>query len=107
MKNTGHNKEPKQADTLRTSKKVLQNALMNALHKGGFLFGDNGKGAITPVIVNATVQQMIVAILAFLFSRTRTVDETTGLYDYIAHTADRMARLRMKDIPHPDTSSKG
>lgn len=97
----------KQANTLETSKKVLQKALMGALHNGGFLFSNNGKGAISPVIINATVQQIVVAILAFLFSRTKTAEDTTGLYDYVIATADRLCKLRLKDVPAPDASSEG
>ena len=107
MKNTGHNKAPKKADTLETSKKELSKALMNALHRGGFLFGANEKGAFTPVIVNATVQQIIVAILAFLYSRTRDAEETIGLHDYIVATADNICKMRLKDVPHPGTGSEG
>lgn len=101
MKNTGHNKQAKQADTLETSKKLLQKALMGALHNGGFLFSNNGKGAITPVIINATVQQIIVAVIAFLFSRTKDADETVGLYDYIIATADRISKMRLRDVSAP------
>lgn len=98
----------KQANTLETSKKDLQKALMGALHNGGFLFSNNGKGAITPVIINATIQQIIVAILAFIFSRTSNAEETTGLYDYVVSTADSICKMRLKDVPAPDTgSSKG
>lgn len=97
----------KHADTLETSKKTLMKALMGALHKGGFLFSNNGKGAITPVIVNVTVQQLVVAVLAFLFSRTKTAEDTTGLYDYVIATADRLCKLRLRDVPAPETSSEG
>lgn len=107
MKNTRHNKTPKKADTLETSKKELSKALMNALHRGGFLFGANEKGAFAPVIVNATIQQIIVAILAFLYSRTRDADETLGLHDYIVATADSICKMRLKDVSAPDTSSEG
>ena len=97
----------KQANTLETSKKVLQKALMGALHNGGFLFSNNGNGVITPVIINATIQQIVVAILAFIFSRAKTATETTELYDYVIATADRLCKLRLKDVPAPDTSSEG
>lgn len=97
----------KQANTLETSKKSLQKALMGALHTGGFLFSNNGKGVITPVIINATIQQIVVAILAFIFSRAKTATETTELYDYVSSTADRLCKLRLKDVPAPDTSSEG
>ena len=97
----------KQANTLETSKKSLQKALMGALHTGGCLFSNNGKGVITPVIINATIQQIVVAILAFIFSRAKTATETTELYDYVASTADRLCKLRLKDVPAPDTSSEG
>lgn len=80
---------------------------MGALHTGGFLFSNNGKGVITPVVINATIQQIIVAILAFIFSRTKTAEDTTGLYDYVIATADRLCKLRLKDVPAPDTSSEG
>lgn len=80
---------------------------MGALHTGGFLFSNNGKGIITPVIINATIQQIVVAILAFIFSRAKTATETTELYDYVISTADRLCKLRLKDVPAPDTSSEG
>ena len=77
---------------------------MGALHNGGFLFGNNGKGAITPVIVNATIQQLVVAVLAFVFSRPSTAEDTIGLYDYIVSTADRLRAMRMKDVSAPEGS---
>lgn len=80
---------------------------MGALHTGGFLFSNNGKGVITPVIINATIQQIIVAVLAFIFSRTKTAGETTELYDYVIATADRLCQMRLKDVPAPDTRSEG
>lgn len=98
---------PKQANTLETSKKVLFQAMMNALHMGGFLFGKNERGAITPVMINATIQQMIVAILAFVFSRTANATETTELYDYVSATADRICKMRLKDVAAPEASSEG
>lgn len=97
----------KQANTLETSKKVLHQALMGALRNGGFLFSNNGKGAIAPVVINATVQQIVVATLAFLFSRTKTAGDTASLYDYVIATADRLCKLRLRDVPAPDTSSGG
>lgn len=97
----------KQANTLETSKKVLQKALMSALHKGGFLFSNNGKGAITPVVINATVQQMVVAILAFIFSRTSSHEDTVNLYDYIISVTNRICGMRLKDLPGDGSSSEG
>ena len=97
----------KQANTLETSRKVLQKATMDAIHKGGFLFSNNENGAMAPVIVNATVQQILVAVLAFLFSRTATHKDTTGLYDYIIATADSICKMRLKDVPAEDAGSKG
>ena len=97
----------KQANTLETSKKSLQKALMGALHTGGFLFSNNGKGVITPVIINATIQQIVAAILAFIFSRAKTATETTELYDYVISTAERLCNMRLQDVPAPDTSSEG
>lgn len=97
----------KSAYTLETSKKTLMKALMGALHTGGFLFGNNGKGVISPVIVNATIQQLVVAVLAFVFSRPSTAEETIGLYDYIISTADRLRALRMKDVSTPESGSEG
>ena len=97
----------KQANTLETSKKSLQKALMCALHTGGFLFSNNGKGVITPVIINATIQQIVVAILAFIFSRAKTATETTELYDYVISTAGRLCTMRLPDVPAPETSSEG
>jgi hypothetical protein len=80
---------------------------MNALHRGGFLFGANDKGAIAPVVINATVQQIIVSVIAFLFSRCNRAEDAAGLYDYILHTADRVCKMRLKDIPAKDGSSEG
>ena len=94
----------KSAYTLETSKKTLMKALMGALHTGGFLFGNNGKGAIAPVIVNATIQQLVVAVLAFVFSRPSTAEDTIGLYDYVVSTADRLRAMRMKDVSAPEGS---
>lgn len=96
-----------QANTLETSKKVLQKALMGALHNGGFLFSNNGKGAISPVIINATVQQIVAAVLAFLFSRPQTAEDTTLLYDHVIAVADRLCKLRLRDVASSETSSEG
>lgn len=96
----------KHADTLETSKKTLMKALMGALHKGGFLFSNNGQGAITPVIVNVTVQQLVVAVLAFLFSRTKNGTEVADLLDYVAKTAETLSKMRLKDLPPEDNSSR-
>lgn len=96
----------KQADTLETSKKTLMKALMGALHKGGFLFSNNGQGAITPVIVNVTVQQLVVAVLAFLFSRTKNGTEVADLLDYVGKTAEALSRMRLKDLSPEDNSSR-
>lgn len=97
----------KQANTLETSKKILQKALMGALHNGGFLFSNNGKGVISPVIINATIQQIVVAILAFLFSRPQTAEDVTHLYDYVIAAADRLCKLRLRDVAASETSSEG
>lgn len=96
----------KQANTLETSKKTLMKALMGALHNGGFLFSNNGQGAISPVIVNVTVQQLVVAVLAFLFSRTRNGTEVADLLDYVGKTAEALSKMRLKDLPPEDNSSK-
>lgn len=100
-------KLPKQTSTLETSKKKLYKSVMECVHRGGLLFSNNGKGIITPVIINATIQQIVVAILAFIFSRAKTATETTELYDYVISTADRLCKLRLNDVPAPDTSSEG
>lgn len=79
---------------------------MGALHNGGFLFSNNGQGSITPVIVNATVQQLVVAVLAFLFSRPKNGAEVADLLDYIGKTAETLSKMRLKDLPPEDNSSK-
>lgn len=80
---------------------------MDTLHNGGFLFSNNGKGPITPVIINATVHQIVVAILAFLFSRPKTAEDTTNLYDYVIAMADCLCKRRLKDVTTSETSSEG
>lgn len=79
---------------------------MGALHNGGFLFSNNGQGTISPVIINVTVQQLVVAVLAFLFSRTKNGTEVVELLDYVGQTAETLSKMRLKDLPPEDNSSR-
>lgn len=88
----------KQANTLETSKKTLQKALMSALHNGGFLFARKGDGLMTPVIVNARISDIATSVIPFAVSRANTTKELTDLRKYFVNVLDRACKLREIDI---------
>lgn len=88
----------KQANTLETSKKTLQKALMSALHNGGFLFARKADGLVSPVIVNARISDIATSVIPFAVSRANTPKELTDLRNYFVNVLDRACKLREIDI---------
>ena len=87
-----------QANTLETSKKTLEKALMGALHNGGFLFARKGDGLMTPVIVHARISDIATSVIPFAVSRANSMKELTDLRTYFMRVLDRACKLREIDI---------
>ena len=87
-----------QANTLETSKKTLQKAVLNAVHNGGFLFARDPDGLFGPVVVNATISDMVGAVLSFIVSRTNTAEELSSIKDYLTKATEQVCSLRKIDI---------
>ena len=91
-------RKPLQANTLETSRKTLQKAMMEAVHSGGFLFVRNTEGYFAPAIVNARITDLVSALVSFTVAQAATPEALHELHDYVAGTLNRACKLREADI---------